>query len=173
MKCLLVAVNAKYIHSNLGVYSLKRFADQQLQEDSGIEIEIGEYTINHHLDQILQDIYKRKPDIIGFSCYIWNMDYVEKLVRDVKKVLPEVKIWLGGPEVSHDAPAMLEKLPEICGIMVGEGEETFASLMEYYGDQKRRDTCEEAGELLAEIPGLAVQKADGTVFLQRHVRSWI
>lgn len=160
MKCLLVAVNAKYIHSNLGVYSLKRFADQSLQESSDMVIEIGEYTINHQLEQILQDIYKRKPDIIGFSCYIWNMDYVEKLVRDVKKVLPDVRIWLGGPEVSYDAPAMLEKLPEICGIMVGEGEETFASLMEYYRDRRPE-------EALREIPGLAVRKVDGTVFFTK------
>lgn len=160
MKCLLVAVNAKYIHSNLGVYSLKRFADQSLQESSDMVIEIGEYTINHQLEQILQDIYKRKPDIIGFSCYIWNMDYVEKLVRDVKKVLPDVRIWLGGPEVSYDAPAMLEKLPEICGIMAGEGEETFASLMEYYRDRRPE-------EALREIPGLAVRKVDGTVFFTK------
>ncbi len=100
MKFLLAAINAKYIHSNPGVYSLRAFARTKIP---GADIEIGEYTINHQMDLILQDIYRRKPDFIGFSCYIWNISYIMEIVRDVKKVLPEVEIWLGGPEVSYDA----------------------------------------------------------------------
>ena len=67
------------------------------------EIEIAEYTINQQLDDILIDIYKRKPDILCFSCYIWNLTYVEELIREVKKIFPNLPIWLGGPEVSYDA----------------------------------------------------------------------
>ena len=104
MKFLLAAINAKYIHSNPGVYSLRAFARTKIP---WADIEIGEYTINHQMDLILQDIYRRKPDFIGFSCYIWNISYIMEIVRDVKKVLPEVEIWLGGPEVSYDAKKVL------------------------------------------------------------------
>ena len=86
MKYLLAAINAKYIHSNLGVYSLKRYAEEKLAAAGGIRIELGEYTINHQMERILQDIYKRSPDVVGFSCYIWNILYVKELVRNLKKV---------------------------------------------------------------------------------------
>ena len=107
MKFLLAAVNAKYIHSNLGVYSLKKYADEKRKQQGTAfsgpdwEIEIGEYTINHQMDYILQDIYEKAPDAVGFSCYIWNILYVQELIRDLKKVLPQTEIWLGGPEVSY------------------------------------------------------------------------
>lgn len=116
MKFLLAAINAKYIHSNPGVYSLRAFARTKIP---GADIEIGEYTINHQMDLILQDIYRRKPDFIGFSCYIWNISYIMEIVRDVKKVLPEVEIWLGGPEVSYDAKKVLTREPDVCGVMRG------------------------------------------------------
>ena len=151
MKILLVAVNAKYIHSNPGVYSLKIFAEKQgglKQREAGlpcpclgenqppvtveIQIEIAEYTINNQMEQILEDIYRRQPEVVGFSCYIWNIRYVMELVRDLHKVLPDTDIWLGGPEVSYDAPRLLEKEPEVLGIMKGEGEETFAGLAGCY-----------------------------------------
>ena len=147
MKFLLVAVNAKYIHSNLGVYSLKAYAEQRLRSgdrrgkggflpsavsEGKMEIEIGEYTINNQMDPVLKDIYKRKPDILGFSCYIWNIEYVLELVRDIHKVMPGCEIWLGGPEVSYDAEAVLYREPAVTGIMRGEGEETFARLVEFY-----------------------------------------
>ena len=109
MKFLLAAVNAKYIHSNLGVYSLKKYADEKRKQQGTAfsgpdwEIEIGEYTINHQMDYILQDIYEKAPDAVGFSCYIWNILYVQELIRDLKKVLPQTEIWLGGPEVSYRA----------------------------------------------------------------------
>lgn len=129
MKFLLAAINAKYIHSNPGVYSLCAFARTKIP---GADIEIGEYTINHQMDLILQDIYRRKPDFIGFSCYIWNISYTMEIVRDVKKVLPEAEIWLGGPEVSYDAKKVLTREPDVRGIMRGEGELTFTELVRAY-----------------------------------------
>lgn len=128
MKILLVAINAKYIHSNLGVYSLKAYA-----ESRGVtSVEIGEYTINHQMDLILQDIYKRRPDVVGFSCYIWNIQYVKQILKDIHKVLPKTEVWLGGPEVSYHAKQVLEENLAVRGVMVGEGEATFAELAAYY-----------------------------------------
>ncbi|MBQ7794960.1 MAG: B12-binding domain-containing radical SAM protein [Lachnospiraceae bacterium] len=129
MKFLLAAINAKYIHSNPAVYSLKAFAKEQRPK---ADIEIGEYTINNQMDHILQDIYRRKPDFVGFSCYIWNISYVLEVARDIHKVLPYCEIWLGGPEVSYNAREILEKEPYIRGIMRGEGELTFAELVGAY-----------------------------------------
>lgn len=127
MKTILTAINAKYIHSNLAVYSLRAYAEAYKQE-----IEIAEYTINQQLDDILTDLYKKKPDILCFSCYIWNLTYVEELVREIKKIFPNLPIWLGGPEVSYDAKDVLGRLPEVTGVMFGEGEETFLELLQYY-----------------------------------------
>jgi len=123
MNILLTAINAKYIHSNLAVYSLKAYA-AKYRED----ITIAEYTINQRTDEILIDLYKHKPDILCFSCYIWNLSYIEELLRDIKKILPEVMIWLGGPEVSYDAPDVLNRYPEVDIVMKGEGEATFMEL---------------------------------------------
>ena len=131
MKILLAAVNAKYIHSNLAVYSLKAYA-----EDPAVEI--GEYTINQQKDDILMDIYKRKPDILCLSCYIWNLDYIEEIVLEIGKLRPDMPIWLGGPEVSYDAKEVLRRLPCVKGVMKGEGEKTFKELCQIY-----RNECEE------------------------------
>lgn len=152
MKFLLTAINAKYIHSNPGIYSLKAYAEEHqggadhqclpgLTEGAGregdrsdekIDIEIAEYTINNQMELILEDIYCRKPDMIGFSCYIWNMNDILDLVHDLHKVLPDTDIWLGGPEVTYDAPELLDKEEDILGIMKGEGEDTFTALLECY-----------------------------------------
>ena len=78
MNIVLAAINAKYIHSNLAVYSLRAYAQQYKDE-----IQIAEYTINQQIDDILMDLYKKKPDILCFSCYIWNLSYVEELVREL------------------------------------------------------------------------------------------
>ena len=129
MKFLLAAINAKYIHSNPAVYSLRAFAKAQRPK---ADIEIGEYTINNQMDQILEDIYRRKPDFVGFSCYIWNISYVLEIARDLHKVLPKCEIWLGGPEVSYNAAEVLAREPEIRGIMRGEGELTFTELVSAY-----------------------------------------
>ena len=103
MKILLAAINAKYIHSNLAVYCLKAYAKMHCQSEYGngeIEIEIGEYTINQQIDDIMRDVYERQPDVLCLSCYIWNLKYVEELIREMKKVRPDLIIWTGGPEVS-------------------------------------------------------------------------
>ena len=133
MKFLLTAINAKYIHSNPAIYSLRAYAGAELQE----HIELAEYTINQTFGEILADIYKRKPDVIGLSCYIWNISLVLELVVDMHKLLPEVPIWLGGPEVSFDAPKLMAEYPEITGVMIGEGEETFRELLTYYVETPR------------------------------------
>lgn len=128
MKILLAAVNAKYIHSNLAVYSLKAYA-----EDPAVEI--GEYTINQQKDDILMDIYKRKPDILCLSCYIWNLDYIEEIVLEIGKLRPDMPIWLGGPEVSYDAQDVLRRLPCVKGVMKGEGEKTFKEICRIYRNE--------------------------------------
>lgn len=135
MKIILAAVNAKYIHSNLAVYSLRAFAKAYVSETK-----ILEYTINQQMDEILMDLYREKPDLLCFSCYIWNLDYVEELAREIKKILPETILWLGGPEVSYDAVDVLTRLRQVTGVMKGEGEETFLELLEYY--HGRRETLE-------------------------------
>ena len=123
MKILLTAINAKYIHSNLAVYSLQAYAAAH-----GHKIERAEYTINNQLEDILEKIYCQKPDILLFSCYIWNVEYVKELVSEFHKLRPEVPIWVGGPEVSYTARRILEQHPYIDYIVQGEGEEAFAKL---------------------------------------------
>lgn len=128
MQFLLVAVNAKYIHSNPAVYSLCGFVGKDWES----YVSIAEYTINQSKDGILADIYKRKPSVIGFSCYIWNIQLIRELLTELPKLLPDVPIWLGGPEVSFNAEKYLEDFPCISGVMIGEGEETFRELLEVY-----------------------------------------
>ena len=155
MKVLLAAINAKYIHSNLGIYSLKTYGEKMLKEwglAEQAEISLAEYTINHQMEQILQDIYKRKPDVIGFSCYIRNISYVKVILADIKKVLPDVKIWAGGPEVSYHGEAFLKEEPAVDLVMMGEGEITFAHFLKALLE----------GEDLKQVPGLMVRNADGT-----------
>ena len=155
MKVLLAAINAKYIHSNLGIYSLKTYGEKMLKEwglAEQAEISLAEYTINHQMEQILQDIYKRKPDVIGFSCYIWNISYVKVILADIRKVLPDVKIWAGGPEVSYHGEAFLKEEPAVDLVMMGEGEITFAHFLKALLE----------GEDLKQVPGLMVRNADGT-----------
>lgn len=127
MKLLLVAINAKYIHSNLAVYSLRAYAAEFRES-----IEIGEYTINNSTEAVLADIYRRNPQVIAFSCYIWNWTMVQELLEELPKIMPGRDIWLGGPEVSYDSERILEKYPHLTGIMTGEGEQTFRELMQYY-----------------------------------------
>ena len=210
MKFLLVAINAKYIHSNLGIYSLKAYAEKELRKkkkaalagpgeivsgaaeagaqgaerssdgavvtetqsvagvSSGqVQVEIAEYTINHQMDQILQDIYRRKPDVIGFSCYIWNIQYIRPFLKDIPKVLPDVKIWMGGPEVYYRAESFLKEEPTVTGVMVGEGEATLAELAEVYGEA---EAASKAGigsyhmdAHLEQVRGIVFRKASGEI----------
>ncbi len=127
MKILLIGINAKYIHSNPAIYSLRACAGEYKKN-----IEIAEYTINQQAEDIRRDIYLRKPDVISFSCYIWNWSVISKLLPDLAKLLPGVPIWLGGPEVSYRAEEVLTEFPQVKGIMVGEGEYTFMRLAGYY-----------------------------------------
>lgn len=131
MKILLAACNAKYIHSNLAVYNLKSCSGEYSSR-----VVVKEYTINQLRDDILKDIYLEQPDVICFSCYIWNISFVRELVPDLKKILPQVEFWAGGPEVSYDAVEFLKKNPAFFGVMVGEGEETFHELAGYYIERK-------------------------------------
>ena len=132
MNILLTAINAKYIHSNPAVYSLRAYACRYGGSRYEEEIRIAEYTINQPVDEILMDIYERRPDILCISCYLWNISYVEQLIREIPKVLPETKIWLGGPEVSYNAREMLDGYPGLAGVMCGEGEQIFLELLETY-----------------------------------------
>lgn len=132
MNILLTAINAKYIHSNLAVYSLKAYAKEHAEH-----IELAEYTINHRVEYILQELYKKKPDVLCFSCYIWNFRYVQELIQEIHKLLPELPIWGGGPEVSYEPEAFLKEFPMVTGVMIGEGEETFRELCGYYVNQER------------------------------------
>lgn len=141
MKFLLCAVNAKYIHSNPAVYSLRAYAGEEYQS----YVEIAEYTINQPKGEILADIYRREPDAIGFSCYIWNWSMIQELLVEVRKVLPGTDIWLGGPEVSYDADCILKKYPFLEGIMVGEGEATFRELLRYYAGKEVHDLHQISG----------------------------
>ena len=150
MRILLAAINAKYIHSNLAVYSLKSYAGSRLPD---VDIQICEYTINQQIDRILADLYEKKPDMLCFSCYIWNITCVREVLAEVKKVLPEVKIWLGGPEVSYNAVAFLKKYPQADGIMKGEGEQTFLELLQAL----RENTS------LTEILGITWRREDGEI----------
>ncbi len=133
---LLTALNAKYIHSNPAVYQLQAY----LSEYAG-HIQIAEYTINQSMEEVFRDIYRKKPEIIAFSCYIWNIEYVCRLASDIKKVLPESLILLGGPEVSYDSETLLEKHSNIDYIIRGEGEKALLSFVKWYfdGEGKRED----------------------------------
>ena len=188
MKILLTAINAKYIHSNLAVYSLQAYAASH-----GHKIERAEYTINNQLEDILEKIYCQKPDILLFSCYIWNVEYVKELVSEFHKLRPEVPVWVGGPEVSFETERFLKENPAITGIMMGEGERTLTELCEYFEQceqdaqffqQNRDETRHKAEgtgteyekktgaftelneEILKKIDGISYRRSDGTVAIQ-------
>lgn len=163
MKILLVAINAKYIHSNLAVYSLKTYASQYKDSVSIIEL-----TINHSEEEILKQIYLQRADVVAFSCYIWNIDMINRVTCELRKIQKQVKIWYGGPEVSYDADACLKQNRDVDGIIIGEGEQTFLELAAYYIDGKSK---------LSNINGLAfkvsaevmhTRKSDDHVVSDQH-----
>ena len=153
MKFLLAALNAKYIHSNPALYSLRAYAEKYHPE-AAAQVELAEYTINQTVEAILADLYERKPEAVAFSCYIWNIEYIERVIREIHKLLPDVPIWLGGPEVSYDSREVLRRLPQVTGVMKGEGEVTFLEVLDYYHG-KRDD--------LSKIPGLTYRNEDEIV----------
>ncbi len=128
MKILLAAVNAKYIHSNLAVYSLKAYA-----EDPAVEI--GEYTINQQKDDILMDIYKRQPDILCLSCYIWNLDYIEEIVLKSESYARICQSGLVVRKFPMMQKEVLRRLPCVKGVMKGEGEKTFKEICRIYRNE--------------------------------------
>ena len=136
MRFLLCGINAKYIHSNLAIFSLKAYADRK--KIPGAEIILKEYTINNYVEDILQDLYEEKADVVIFSCYIWNISFLRELSAELKKVSPDVKIWAGGPEVSYAANKFLMENPTFDLIMQGEGEEVFSELIRLTVEEKCR-----------------------------------
>ncbi|OEH86910.1 hypothetical protein BHU72_01215 [Desulfuribacillus stibiiarsenatis] len=128
-KIVLVSLNAKYIHTNLAIRYLETYYREHYNEQYPVEFVRKEYTINQQLADIVADLYLQKADVIGFSCYIWNVDSILKVIRNFKKVAPRVKIVLGGPEVSFDSKERMLAYPEIDYIICGEGEDAFAKLM--------------------------------------------
>lgn len=145
MRFLLTALNAKYIHSNPALYSLKSYVGSLKDH-----VQIAEYTINNRIEYILEDIYSRKPDAIGFSCYIWNWNMIREILRELPKIMPGLPIWLGGPEVSFEGAEILREFPMVTGIMVGEGEETFREVLLHY-------LRGESDDVLSTVPGLLLK----------------
>lgn len=144
---LLIGINAKYIHSNPAVHSLKAYADKYYpNRPNDCELTIAEYTINQQASAILADLYEKKPQAAAFSCYIWNWRMIQDLLTEIPKILPNTALWLGGPEVSFHADQLLQQFPQLTGIMIGEGEETFLELLQHYWEH----TTE-----LSEINGIA------------------
>lgn len=144
---VLAAVNAKYIHSNLAVYSLKAYARQ-----AGYPVKLKEYTINQPFGEILKDLYQSQPGLLCFSCYIWNKTLIDDLAAEIRKLLPETQIWVGGPEVTYCARAYLEAHPAVNGVLRAEGEASFLDLVKHV-----RLDC--AAQELENIPGLTFRRA--------------
>lgn len=149
MKFLLIGINSKYIHSNPAIHYLKEYAGKEY-EDS---VELAEYTINQLKEEVLADIYRRNPDVIGISCYIWNFGMVQELLLELPKVLPGRDIWLGGPEVSFEGEQVLKSFPVVTGIIVGEGEAAFKELLGYY---RRKEPA--GADLIQKIAGLLLRE---------------
>ena len=154
MKIVLAAVNAKFIHSSLAIRDLRAYAEAHCSDGQDSVIELAEYTINQLPDRVLADLYLRHPDVIAFSCYIWNTEYVSSLLPDLHQILPQAELWLGGPEVSYDASQVLRRFPFLRGVMAGEGEITFTRLADAYA------LAEKNGQLpeLASIRGIVYRR---------------
>lgn len=147
---LLVGINAKYIHTNLAIRTLKANAGECADA-----VEIAEYTINHRREEILSDIYKKNPNVVGFACYLWNIEYVLSVAADLKKIEPETVVFLGGPEVSYEPETVLGQHSFVDFVVVGEGEKTFA---EYA--KKVVESQNPAAVAMAEIDGIVYRDGD-------------
>ncbi|HAN44870.1 MAG TPA: B12-binding domain-containing radical SAM protein [Ruminococcaceae bacterium] len=144
MNCLLIAINAKFIHTNLAVRYLKEYAAQQ-----GLKSEFAEFTINNRADYIMNEIYLKKPDMLVFSCYIWNIEIMLDVAREYKKLAPNTVMIFGGPEVSYNSDEFLKKYCFADCVIVGEGEQTFAEIL--------------SGKSYAEIYGLTYRLPNGNI----------
>jgi radical SAM superfamily enzyme YgiQ (UPF0313 family) len=144
MNIILTTLNAKFIHTNLALRCLKAYAEPEYHPS------IIEYTIKDPTFNIVSDLYQKKPNVVGFSCYIWNIEETIKVIKMLKTVDPSVVVVLGGPEVSYDTNLWLRQIKEIDYIVVGEGEQSFKDLLDFLS-QKR---------MINEVPGLAYVQDD-------------
>ncbi len=127
MNALLLAINSKYIHTNLAVRYLKEYARQH----GIVNVDFAEYTINQHLPFIIDQVYRMRPPVLLLSCYIWNIEMMLDFAAEYKLVAPETLIVAGGPEVSYNSRQILEDNPAIDMVISGEGEKPFVQLMEH------------------------------------------
>lgn len=148
MNIILCALNAKFIHSSLAVNSLMANVSEYKEN-----ILIREFTINHSEDFIVSELYRLNPDVIAFSCYIWNIEMIINIVNDLKKALPELKIVLGGPEASYEYDGLFESGADY--VIIGEGEAAFRELSEYFLFRKRN---------MEDIKGIAYKNFDKVVY---------
>ena len=150
MKIVLAALNAKYIHSNLALRYLRGVC-------TGHEVSLREYSINDRLDLVAGELYKLGAEVIGLSCYIWNLSETLELADTLRQVCPESIIVLGGPEVSFDPGEYLANSSCVDYVVYGEGEETFRELLDYLSlEPASRD---KAG--LGRINGIAYRTGEG------------
>ena len=152
MKILLTTLNSKFIHTNLAIRYLRESVKDL------IDVDVREYTINNQLDYILKDIYKNNYDVVFFSTYIWNIYDIVKLCDNLKKVKPEIKIGLGGPEVTYDSQNAMEQYEFLDYILCGEGELVFRSLVEHFLGNKN----------IEDIRGIAYRK-DGKIIINEEM----
>lgn len=131
MKVVLATLNAKYIHTSLAIRYLKASCEHEF------DVELAEYTIKDPAMNIVSDLYQRKADVIGFSCYIWNIEETIQVISMLRKVRPDARIVLGGPEVSYDTEYWMERLPDVNFIVIGEGEETLLHLLREIRDEQK------------------------------------
>lgn len=150
LRVLLVALNAKYVHTNLAL--------RYLREGIAVvypDVLLREFSINEHIEQIAGEIYEAKADVVGFSCYIWNIKEIMAVIRHLRPVCPGVRFVLGGPEVSYEVEDFLLENLEVDAIVVGEGEKTFLELLQAWQD----------GSNYSNVSGIAVRTKNGRVIV--------
>ena len=153
MKLLLTTLNSKYIHTNLAIRYLKNSVVDVIDN-----VNLVEFTINQRKEYILGEIYKIQPDVIGFSCYIWNIEMIHEIAKLLKKVMPHITIIFGGPEVSFSPEKIMQENDAIDMIIMGEGEKTFKTLIQNL----------KYNEDYSQIPGMAF-RAKGEIFINNKV----
>lgn len=145
MNIVLTTLNAKYIHTNLAIRYLKAYAQPEY------DATIAEYTIKDPVINIVSDLIQKKPDVIGFSCYIWNIEETIKVIKMIKKINPDILIVVGGPEVTYDVLEWMEKVPDFDVIVIGEGEQTLKQLLAGFSN----------GRDFSEVHGIAYRNEGG------------
>ncbi len=150
MRIVLVALNAKYVHTNLAIRYLRASVQGEFPD-----VDLREFTINESMERIEAELYEAKADVIGFSCYIWNLKETLAVIRRLRPVSPHTRIVVGGPEVSFEGEAFLRENPEIDGVVLGEGEITFLELLRAW----------ESGDSLSQVQGLAWRASSREIIL--------